>query len=81
MAKRFFYVCAGLLCLVIAYQLGATRASAQGSPAIGIRQIAVYGDRAWVVTEQNDIFTVDAKSAKPVAQGDGWAKYQLGIFH
>ena len=28
-AKRFFYVCAGLLCLALAYHLGATNAAAQ----------------------------------------------------
>lgn len=29
MAKKFFYVCAGLLCLVAAYQLGVSSARAQ----------------------------------------------------
>ena len=28
-AKRFFYVCAGLLCLTVAYHLGARNAGAQ----------------------------------------------------
>src|SRR5881397_3487793 len=28
-AKRFFYVCAGLLCLALAYHLGATSARSQ----------------------------------------------------
>jgi hypothetical protein len=30
MAKRFFFVCAGILCLVVAYQFGAKSARAQG---------------------------------------------------
>jgi len=30
MARKFFYVCAGLLCLAIAYQMGVRNASAQG---------------------------------------------------
>ena len=33
-AKRFFYVCAGLLCLALAYHLGATKAGAQSSVTI-----------------------------------------------
>jgi hypothetical protein len=35
MARRFFYVCAGLLMLAIAYHLGATSATAQASAVIG----------------------------------------------
>ena len=36
MAKRFFYVCAGLLCLALAYHLGASSATAQaaGNPVV-----------------------------------------------
>ena len=38
LAKRFFYVCAGLLCLALAYHLGATSATAQapGNPVVGV---------------------------------------------
>ncbi len=36
-AKRFFYVCAGLLCLALSYHLGARSAVAQaGSSVTGI---------------------------------------------
>jgi hypothetical protein len=37
MAKRFFFVCAGILCLMVAYHLGARTAGAQstGSNVIG----------------------------------------------
>lgn len=31
MARKFFFVCFGLLCLSLAYQIGASRAVAQGS--------------------------------------------------
>ncbi len=34
MAKKFFYVCAGLFMLAMSYQLGAQRAAAQGSTQI-----------------------------------------------
>jgi len=37
-AKRFFYVCAGLLCLALAYHLGATNAKAAppGNPVVAM---------------------------------------------
>jgi hypothetical protein len=38
-AKRFFYVCAGLLCLAVAYHLGARGAGAQvvsGNPVVAV---------------------------------------------
>jgi len=34
MARKFFQVCAGLLCLVLAYHLGAQRAAAQSGATI-----------------------------------------------
>ena len=36
LAKRFFYVCAGLLCLALAYHFGAVNATAQapGNPIV-----------------------------------------------
>jgi len=36
MAKRFFYVCAGLLCLAIAYHLDARNARATQQPASAV---------------------------------------------
>jgi len=37
MARKFFYVCAGLLCLAIAFQMGVKSAGAQaGSGFVGI---------------------------------------------
>lgn len=39
MAKRFFYVCAGLLMLAIAYQLGVRAAGAQGGLELSVADI------------------------------------------
>lgn len=37
MAKRFFYVCAGLFLLALSYHLGARSATAQaGGPVVGV---------------------------------------------
>ena len=62
MAKRFFYICTGLLCLVIAYQIGAEGARAEwdgnapgyvlggafaeGGPWIGFTSVG----EAWSIT-------------------------------
>jgi hypothetical protein len=40
--KRFFFICAGLLCLVLAYHLGAQNARAQSHPSI----VAIAWNRA-----------------------------------
>ena len=50
MAKRFMFVCLGLLCLVFAYHLGAGSAQAQSGSAGRIQLITASGDDAWVVT-------------------------------
>ena len=78
MAKRFFLVCLGILCLAIAYHLGAERAQAQGATG-HLRLIASEGDVAWVVTDNDDIYLIN-KSAPSVSKGDGWAKYRVGLF-
>ena len=41
-AKRFFYVCAGLLCLAVAYHLGAT--TAVGAPQPGNPIVAMCAE-------------------------------------
>ena len=43
-ARTFFYVCAGLLCLAVAYHLGATSATAQapGNPVVAAEPGLVY---------------------------------------
>ena len=50
-ARKFFYVCAGLLCLAFAYNLGATRAAAgfvQTNP-LGIRAVSGGGSSSALV--------------------------------
>lgn len=58
-AKRFFYVSAGILSLALAYHFGATTATAQapGNPVVGVTAItgALYavtasGDTYWTNT-------------------------------
>ena len=39
LAKRFFYVCAGLLCLALAYHLGARTASARSPVSVRVPQM------------------------------------------
>jgi len=55
MARRFFYVCAGLLCLAIAFQMGAKSAGA----TIGgqIVSIAFEGGRLVAVTSDGDVYS------------------------
>jgi hypothetical protein len=52
-ARAFFFVCAGLLCLALAYHLGATnvRAQAPGNPVV-----AAFN--AGVVTANGDVYTI-----------------------
>ena len=59
MAKRFFYVCAGLLCLTLAYELGARNAIAQvGSPTSGFAAYPVAGGSAfWILTPNGDVYS------------------------
>ncbi len=84
MAKRFFLVCLGVLCLAIAYHVGAERAIAQAaaSSTTGkIKLIAASGETAWVVTDNDDIIMVDGKTAPSVSHGDCWAKFRAGMLH
>ncbi|HEY3216222.1 MAG TPA: hypothetical protein VGK93_06980 [Candidatus Eisenbacteria bacterium] len=65
-AKRFFYVCAGLLCLALAYHLGARSATAQATKT----QIATAtgGSSCLVILANGDVYRD--------ASGDGtrWVK-------
>jgi len=51
LAKRFFYVSAGLLCLALAYHFGASSAAAQ-APANPV--VATYGNLAY--TANGDVY-------------------------
>lgn len=41
LAKRFAYVCAGILCLALAYHLGASTAAAQRSGPVDVRIVGI----------------------------------------
>ena len=81
MAKRFMFVCLGLLCLAFAYHLGAGNAQAQSGSAGKIQLITASGDNVWVVTENDDIYLIKGDVTPSVAHGDGWSKYRLGVLH
>ena len=76
MSKRFFYVCAGLLCLAIAYQMGASRATAQGSSG-QIKFVEARGAHVVVVSQSDDIYVLDPDKLANVAKGVGWTKFRL----
>src|SRR5262245_47415977 len=78
LAKRFFFVCAGILCLALAYHLESTNAAAQAG-ASHIKQIETEGDNVWVVTDTDDIYSINNNQATTVASGKGWRKFQLGV--
>jgi hypothetical protein len=40
-AKRFFYICAGILCLALAYHFGAMNAQAQASGPVQVEIVNV----------------------------------------
>jgi len=77
MAKRFFYVCAGILCLAFAYHLGATRASAQAPSTGKIRFVESAGSMVWVVNDADDIYVIDPEKLPYVAKGAGWSRFRL----
>lgn len=52
MAKRFFYVCAGILLLALAYHLGAQSATAQAGAQVP--GFAVNGGYCYVLTPSGD---------------------------
>lgn len=80
MAKRFFFVCAGILCLALAYHLGANTATAQTGAKGRIRFVESIKDtttRAWIVNDNDDIYVIDVDKLHDVAKGDGWRKFRL----
>lgn len=56
-AKRFFYVCAGLLCLALAYHLGAT--SATGAPPADDSVVATSANGTVVFTAKGNVYLND----------------------
>ena len=77
MAKRFFFTCAGILCLALAYHLGATSATAQSGPRGQIRLLEARGSYVLVVSDTDDIFVLDPEKLPNVAKGAGWWKFRL----
>ena len=73
-AKRFFYVCAGLLCLALAYHLGAKSAGAQapGNPVVGITGSSSY---IAAVTSNGDVYLSSND------WGDGPWSFRSNIFN
>ena len=77
MAKRFFYICAGILCLALAYHLGATNATAQSGARGQIRFVESRGAYVVVVSDADDIYVMDPEKLPSVAKGAGWWKFRL----
>jgi hypothetical protein len=77
MAKRFFYVCAGILCLAFAYHLGARNATAQSQGTGSIKLVEAWGGYIAVVDASDNIYVVDPQKLRDVAKGNGWWKFNL----
>ena len=77
MAKRFFYICAGILCVAFAYHLGATNATAQSGVRGQIRFVESRGAYVVVVSDTDDIYVMDPEKLPNVAKGAGWWKFRL----
>jgi len=56
MAKKFFYICAGILMLAISYHLGARSAGAQAGAGPPSAAMAVYGPYMYVMTPSGECF-------------------------
>ncbi len=58
-ARAFFFVCAGLLCLAVAYHLGATSAGAQapGNPLVAAHVYATNGIAQWAWAANGDEYS------------------------
>ncbi|MGH7741097.1 MAG: hypothetical protein ACRENS_03655 [Candidatus Eiseniibacteriota bacterium] len=81
MAKRFFFICAGILCLAFAYHLGAQSAVAQSGTG-HIKDVVPLTDREGnlflAFTDQDDIYTIDRTKVVWEARGTGWQRFRLG---
>lgn len=60
MTKKFFFVCAGLLCLAVAYHLGATNAQGQAGSAVTGIAVGLTGNQAasnfYVMTQDGTVY-------------------------
>lgn len=57
MFRKFFFVSVGLLCLALAYQLGVTRAVAQGSGQVAVSAISGATDGLYAITPTGDMYS------------------------
>jgi hypothetical protein len=60
MAKKFFYVCAGLFLLALTYHLGAQSAIAQAPSNSVVGMDAASSTYANVITANGDVYRIDA---------------------
>ena len=60
-AKRFFYVCAGVFLLALTYHLGAQNATAQapGNPVVGVAATTFVNCGFMAVTSSGDTYFTD----------------------
>jgi hypothetical protein len=72
MAKKFFFVCGGIMMLVLAYTLGANSVVAQSGER-NVVGIAVYGNDAVVVTDEGDVYQATNNNA------DNWT-FKANVF-
>jgi hypothetical protein len=77
MAKRFFYICLGILCLALAYHFGASNATAQSDAKGQIRLIDTRGPYVVIVSATDDIYVIDPEKLPNVAKGTGWTRFKL----
>ena len=77
LAKRFFYVAAGILCLALTYHLGARSAGAQagGGEGMGIDDTGSGGSGAWASACVNRIFY----SMHPAASGEPLDRFDVAV--
>lgn len=65
MAKKFFYVCAGIMMLAGAYAIGANGVQAQNDPQ-AVLAMSTEGNYAFVVTSGGDLY-------RSTNYGDSWS--------
>ena len=78
LTKRFFYVCAGLLCLALAYHFGARNATAQSTTPSVVAMAVDSCHGLIVITSKGDVFVrpnqvcADPFIGAPVFAGNFW---------
>jgi hypothetical protein len=82
MAKRFMFVCLGLLALAVAYHLGATKAeSYSGSPFVSLCGLTYSGTTSYLyaLTEDGTIYSTGAATPwGPFGPWEVWGQIPTG---